>query len=189
MAIGEVPKVTTNQDDPTWEEILADHGQMAVLTAWRILGCTQDTEDVVQESWLECLRLRSNSVIQDWGRMIRVITTRRAIDYLRKRSRERAKFTGSELDHHPDAPVLSPETAVFESELANGLRKAIAELSDHEATVFSLCCLSGLANHEIASMLEISTSNVSSTLYKAREKLRVKLASFVDSSSTERQKS
>ncbi len=183
------PEVTTNQNDPTWEEILDVHGQMAVLTAWRILGRTQDTEDVVQESWIECLRLRSSSDIQDWGGVIRVITTRRAIDHLRKRSRHEAKFIRSELKEHPVAPGPSPETVMYEAELAHSLRSAIAELTDHEATVFSLSCLCGEANHAIASMLKISPSNVSSTLYKAREKLRNMLASFIDSSPTLRQRS
>lgn len=182
-------EVTTKQNDPTWEEILAVHGQMAVLTAWRILGRTQDTEDVVQESWMECLRLRSSGDIQDWGGAIRVITTRRAIDRLRKRAREETKFILSEWKEQPIAPGPSPETVMYVAELADGLRRAIAELTEHEATVFSLSCLCGESNHKIASILKISPSNVSSTLHKAREKLRTLLASFVDSSPTLRHRS
>jgi RNA polymerase sigma-70 factor, ECF subfamily len=182
-------EVTTKQNDPTWEEILAVHGQMAVLTAWRILGRTQDTEDVVQESWMECLRLRSSGDIQDWGAAIRVITTRRAIDRLRKRAKEETRFIHSEWKEHPVAPEPSPETSMYETELAEGLRRAIAVLTEHEATVFSLSCLCGESNSEIASTLKISPSNVSSTLHKAREKLRTLLASFVDSSPTLRHRS
>jgi RNA polymerase sigma factor (sigma-70 family) len=171
---------------PSWDQIVAQHGAMAVLAAWGILGQKQDTEDVVQESWLECFRLWTRSNIRDWGAMIRVVTTRRAIDALRRRARDRSALTELQLTALHVSNEPSPESAVLESELAARLRQAITGLSDHEATVFSLSCLQALANHEIATALAVSSSNVSSTLHKAREKLKVQLASFIEPNTTEK---
>ena len=56
--------VKSNDHEPSWDEILAEHSAMAVLAAWRVLGQKQDTEDVVQESWLECFQLWTSSSVR-----------------------------------------------------------------------------------------------------------------------------
>ena len=159
---------------------------MAVLAAWRVLGQKQDTEDVVQESWLECFQLWTSSSVRDWGAMIRIVTTRRAIDALRRRVRDRAAVAELQLTSRQVSNGPGPEAVTIEAELAERLRHAIAELSDHEANVFSMSCLQALANHEIATVLGVSASNISSTLHKAREKLRGKLSAFIEPNATEK---
>lgn len=59
-----------------------------------------------------------------------------------------------------------------ERELAERLRWAITELSDREASVFSLRYFGEMANSEIARTLGISTDAVGVALYKARKKLQ-----------------
>ena len=59
-----------------------------------------------------------------------------------------------------------------ERELADRLRWAIAELSDREASVFSLRYFGEMANSEIARTLGISTDAVGVALHKARTRLK-----------------
>ena len=110
----------------------------------------------------------------------------RAIDALRRRVRDRAAVAELQLTSRQVSNGPGPEAVTIEAELAERLRHAIAELSDHEANVFSMSCLQALANHEIATTLGVSASNISSTLHKAREKLRGKLSSFIEPNATEK---
>jgi len=59
-----------------------------------------------------------------------------------------------------------------ERELAERLRWAIAELSDREASVFSLRYFGEMANSEIARTLGISTDAVGVALHQARKRLK-----------------
>jgi RNA polymerase sigma-70 factor (ECF subfamily) len=123
---------------PDWELIVRTHGPMAFDTAWRLLGQAADTEDAVQEALLEAFQLHGRQPVHNWGGLLRHLATRRAIDRLRKRRRA----IPLQLSPGPDEPASpeseQPESAAIERELAERLRLAVAELSDREASVFSL---------------------------------------------------
>src|SRR5271166_5513482 len=53
-----------------WERVVHDYGPMVFGTAWRILGHTADTEDVVQEVFLEACRLRAKQDVRSWGGLL-----------------------------------------------------------------------------------------------------------------------
>jgi len=168
-----------------WDQITERFGPMAVHTAWRILGSAEDTEDVVQEAMLEVFRQSRHSSPRDLGAFIRTVVSRRAIDLLRKRSRSQVSF----CDPHilANTSCCSDET-VPDKELANAMRLAISRLSDHEATVFTLRYFETLTNQQIANVLAISPSAVSSCLSSARKKLRSDLRSFLSETSTPKDK-
>ncbi len=100
--------MTTNQNDPTGKEIFGRSWQMAVLTAWRILGRTQDTESCFRSHGGGASLSARAAIFMIGGGAIRVIATRRAIDRLRKRAREETKFILSEWKYIPLAPGPSP---------------------------------------------------------------------------------
>lgn len=168
--------IVVRENSNPWEEIVALHGPMVVQTAWRILGQTQDTEDVVQEAMWEGYRTLQSSPPKDWGAFLRVLVTRRAIDALRKRTRRTINETPSEAIDQQATDRPSPEAIAIEKELAAQLRDSVARLTDHEAAVFSLSCFSQLSNQEIAVALEVNASNVTTTLHRARGKLKEMLA-------------
>jgi DNA-directed RNA polymerase specialized sigma24 family protein len=60
---------------------------MAFDTAWRLLGHAADTEDAVQEAFLEAFRLHGRQQVCNWGGLLQHLATRRAIDRLRRRHR------------------------------------------------------------------------------------------------------
>ncbi len=153
-----------------WELLVRTYAPMAFDTAWRLLGHAADTEDVVQEALLDAFQLHARQPVENWGGLVRQLATRRAIDRLRQRratafvSLETFEITAPESDQ--------PESVAAERELAVRLRWAIAELSDREASVFSLRYFGEMANSEIARTLGISTDAVGVALYKARKRLQ-----------------
>jgi RNA polymerase sigma-70 factor, ECF subfamily len=154
-----------------WGAIVRAHGAMAFDTAWRLLGHAADTEDVVQEAFLEAFRLHGRQQVRNWGGLLRHLATRRAIDRLRRR-----KFPLVPLEALPFEPASSaseqPESVAFEHELADRLRSAIARLPDREAAVFSLHYAGEMSNCEIAETLGISADAVAMALHKARNRLK-----------------
>ena len=157
---------------PDWQSIVRTHGPMAFDTAWRLLGSTDDTEDVVQEAFLDALQLHRRQSVDNWGAILRHLATRRAIDRLRKR-RGTGRLPSEMIALESAAPESEqPEFVAVERELADRLRLAVGELPDREASVFSLRHFGEMSNADIAATLEISTDAVGMALYKARKKLK-----------------
>jgi RNA polymerase sigma-70 factor (ECF subfamily) len=143
---------------------------MAFETAWRILGNASDTEDAVQEAFLDALRIHRRQTVGNWGALLRRLAGCRALDLLRKRRPAAA------LEPEPAAPRSSqPDAVAGEVELTALLRQALAQLSEREAEVFSLRYLGDLTNPEIADALKITVGAVSVALHKARTRLQTLL--------------
>jgi len=153
-----------------WESIVRTHTPLAFDVAWRLLGHAADTEDVVQDALLDAFRLRAGQPVDNWGALVRQLATRRAIDRLRKRRTTSLVPPGTFEVTAPESE--QPESVAAERELADRFRWAIAELSDREASVFSLRYFGEMANSEIARTLGISTDAVGVALHKARKRLK-----------------
>jgi RNA polymerase sigma-70 factor (ECF subfamily) len=150
-----------------WAAIVREHGPLAFATAWRILGHAGDTEDAVQEAFLDALRLHRQEPVGNWGAVLRRLASWRALDALRKRRQVTVLAT------EPLAPVSSqPEAVAVAAEGAVLLRRALARLPAREAEVFSLRYFGDLTNPDIAAVLDISTGAVAVALHKARVQLR-----------------
>ena len=158
-----------------WESIVQTHGPMAFDTAWRLLGHVADTEDVVQEAFLDAFQLHGRQPVGNWGGLLRHLAARRAVDRLRKRRVVAPLPPEAVTSELAASESEQPESVAAEWELADRLRWAMAELSDHEARVFSLRYLGEMTNSEIAETLGISTDAVGVALHKARKRLKALL--------------
>jgi RNA polymerase sigma-70 factor (ECF subfamily) len=159
-------------DSADWESIVRTHGPMAFDTAWRLLGHAADTEDVVQEAFLDAFQLHGRQTVDNWGGLLRRLAARRAIDRLRKR-RTAVPLPPEALAWEPAASASDqPESVAAERELADRLRASITELPDREAEVFSLHYFGDMTNPEVARSLGISADAVGVALHKARKRLK-----------------
>src|SRR5262245_15955459 len=138
---------------------------MVYGTAWRILGHAADTEDVVQDVFLEALRLRASEV-RHWGGLLRRLAACRAVDRLRQRRSNRS-IDGLELS----SSCPTPDEIALGEELADRLRDAVAQLPPREAAVFCLRYFDELTYQQIAEALHTSPGAVAVALHKARGKL------------------
>jgi RNA polymerase sigma-70 factor, ECF subfamily len=157
-----------------WERIVREHGPMVFGTAWRILGHAADTEDVVQEVFLEADRLRRTRTVRHWSGLLRRLAACRALDRLRQR-RPTVPLDGLALVTTTDGP----ESVAIEHELSDRLRQAVAELPEREGTVFCLRYFEDLSYQRIAEILNIRSGAVAAALHKARAKLEALLTAPV----------
>lgn len=157
-----------------WERIVRDHGQMVFGAAWRVLGHTADTEDVVQEVFLEAHRLWEGRTVRSWAGLLRRLAACRAIDRLRQRKLTQP-LAGLALPSNNG----DPEAAAIEHELADRLREALAQLPERESEVFSLRYFEDLSYQQIAESLDITPGAVAQALHKARGKLETMLTGVV----------
>src|SRR5918999_1799320 len=74
----------------------AEHRARLVGVAYRILGSVADAEDVVQDAWLRWSRADRSDVADARGYLVRV-TTRLALDRLRRLKARRETYVGSWL--------------------------------------------------------------------------------------------
>ena len=153
-----------------WDRIVREYGPLVFATAWRILGHSADTEDIVQEVFLQVHQLQRTHAVRHWPGLLRRLAACRALDRLRQR-RNTVSLNGLSLASHEEAP----EAVAIEHELAEHLRQAIAQLPDREAAVFCLRYFDDLSYQDIAQALHIRTGAVASALHKARLKLEALL--------------
>lgn len=149
-----------------WDCMVRQYGPLVFTTAWRILGHTADTEDTVQEVFLQVHQMLRTHKVRHWPGLLRRLAACRALDRLRQR-RSAVSLNGLSLTGRDEGP----EAAAIEHELAERLRHAIAQLPDREAAVFCLRYFDDLSYQEIAESLHIRTGAVASALHKARLKL------------------
>jgi len=149
-----------------WDRIVREHGPVVYATAWRILGHAADTEDVVQEVFLQAHQVQQDQEIRCWEALLRRLAACRALDRLRAR-RPTVPLDTLSLTTTTD----DPEAIAMERELSGRLRLAIAQLSRREATVFCLRYFDDLSYEQIAETLQITAGAVATALHKARARL------------------
>lgn len=149
-----------------FNDVVDRHGRAVYGTVWRIVGHRADTEDVVQEVFIEAFQRFSRERVDHWPALLRRLATYRALDRLRQR-RPLIPLDGLTLA----SSGSEPWEVAAERELANRLRCAVAKLPRREAGVFCLACFDGLSHAQIAESLEISSGAVAVALHKARTKL------------------
>ena len=149
-----------------WDRIVREHGPVVFATAWRILGHRADTEDVVQEVFLQAHQMQQSSPVRCWEALLRRLAACRALDRLRQR-RYTVPLDGLSVP----SPAEGPEDVALGRELASRLRQALARLPRREATVFCLRYFDDLSYEHIAETLQISTGAVATALHKARNRL------------------
>lgn len=151
---------------PDWQQIVDEQGPPAYRIARRILGNAADAQDVCQDVFAELFRMLDSREVVNLPGLVRRLASFRAVDHLRKR-----KATVSLNEALAASDVEGPLELAVASELAERLRKALAQLPDQQAAVFALRHFEHLTTAEIAAALDTTQSAVSTALSKAREKL------------------
>lgn len=153
-----------------WHDIVKEHGALAYRIAWRILGHSQDCEDVLQDVFIEAYRFFAAGKVQHPKAFLCRLVTFRAIDALRRRKVHVELDPTRLLDGS-----LSPSDQAIQREEDLRLRIMVAELPSQQAAVFCLSHFEGFSADEIALALEITTNAVGLALHKARAKLRERM--------------
>jgi len=152
------------------DRLYQEHHSMVFRTAYRITGNTADAEDVLQTVFLRMVRRsdrdESLDVIEYPENYLRRAAVHAALDLVRAR---RANVD-LELDRLPGSGSRPDD-----GDLRELIRRAVSELPERSAEIFTLRFFEGLTNPEIAKALGISSITVAVTLHRSRRQLQKKL--------------
>ncbi|HEV3259851.1 MAG TPA: RNA polymerase sigma factor [Gemmataceae bacterium] len=158
-----------------WPLILAEHGPTVWRTVYRLLDHHADALDCYQETFLAAWRFADRQPVADWASFLTSLATRRAMDRLRQRYRDRAPVLPIDSLREPCSEAESPLHHASAKELMDRIREGMAELPDKQAQVFWLSCVEGLSHQQISGRMEIPPGEVRVLLHRARTHLRAVL--------------
>lgn len=156
-------------DQAAFRLLVERHIDRAYALALRILNNRADAEDVVQDTLLKVWTHRGRweggrARFSTW--LYRVITNR-CIDFRRQARSEGMAEIPDVADGRPDAV-----TEIHRQEVGGMLEEAMRRLPDQQRIAVVLSYHEGMANSEIAEVMETTVSAVESLLKRGRQQLR-----------------
>ena len=140
--------------------------------AYRMLGTPADAEDVLHEAWLR-LQAHGLAALQDPEAWLVTVTTRLALDRLRRAKAERVHYTGPWLPEplvpeaeHPDATLERGQS------LTLSFLVLLERLSPDERAAFLLHEVFDYSHGEAAAILEITEDACRQRVHRAKARLR-----------------
>lgn len=170
-----------NGKEQALDEIVRRHQGRVYAVAYRMTSNREDALDVAQESFIKAHRKidswKPTGSFESW--LLR-LTTRQAIDHVRRRKRFGMRSAGgavrAELDVDPATPaVAATDRKVGSLEIEEEIQRALEKLSPSQRTVFVLRHYEGMKLTEIAPVLGCSVGSVKVHLFRALRKLREEL--------------
>ena len=162
--------------------VFDEHRGLLVSVAYRVLGSITDAEDAVQEAWLRWSNVDHSEVKDPRAFLVRV-TTRLAIDRLRRAKARRESYVGPWLPE----PVLTgrdpsggdpAEDAAMAESVSMAMLVVLETLSPLERAVFVLREAFGMPHSEIADVLGRREEAVRQLARRAREHVRERRTRF-----------
>lgn len=140
--------------------------------AYRMLGTPADAEDVVHDAWLR-LAAQDLAALEDPEAWLVTVTTRLALDRLRRARKERADYMGPWLPE-PMAPAdEQPDAAIERSEsLTLSFLLLLERLGPDERAAFLLHEVFDYSHAEGAAILGITEATCRQRVHRARTRLR-----------------
>jgi len=140
--------------------------------AYRMLGTPADAEDVLHDAWLRWHQ-QDPSTLDDAEAWLVTVTTRLALDRLRRAKTEREHYTGPWLPEPLVAREEEPEQTLERSEtLTLSFLTLLERLSPEERAAFLLNQVFDYSHAEAAAMLQISEDASRQRTHRARQRLR-----------------
>jgi RNA polymerase sigma-70 factor (TIGR02957 family) len=158
-------------------EEFAENRGLLVGVAYRVLGSMTDAEDVVQDAWLRWSTV-DRSTVKDPRAYLVTVTTRLAIDRLRRAKAQRETYVGSWL---PEPISTTPDVAEH-AELADSVELALLvvleTLSPLERAVFVLREAFDMPFAEIAEIIGRAEPATRQLAKRAREHVQERRPRF-----------
>jgi len=160
----------------SFKELINDYSDVVLRTASRILGDTQQAQDVHQEVFLEIWRRwhRYNGQT-NWNAYLYRTTVRAAIRFAKK------SRTGQFIRQQPEAltNTCNPDERLRIAELQQKLAGSLVKLPKRQAEVFVLSRMEGLRTEKIAGILGCSQKTVRVHLHRAITRLARDMSDYL----------
>lgn len=148
------------------------HIGLIISSAARVLGNLADAEDIAQDIAERLLKSPPTGV-RSWPGFLRTMAVNRALDQLRRRR--------DWSDMEPPGAVGDPESALYDLQRADILRRAIAQLPERDAQMFSLHYLGDLPQVDIADQMNMTANAVGVALHRLRTRLAAEVRTLLGS--------
>jgi len=138
-------------------------------------------QDALAQAFQSLDRLRDSEALRGW---VYRIAINRFNDHVRK-----ARILKQEAGPLPECSAPSaagPQRQALAQELDRELREQLLALPERQRTVLMLHGVRGMTQQDIAELLEVSVDAVKMSLFHAREKMRVRLQSYMGSAPAKR---
>jgi RNA polymerase sigma-70 factor (ECF subfamily) len=148
-------------------ELYERHYEAVFRAALRVTGSPADAEDALQTVFLRLLHhTEQDAAARHPAAYFRRAAVNAAVDLLRRR------MVHAEVVYDDAAPHAAVEAAPL---LKERLRRAIAALTDDDATLFLLRYVEGLSNQELADEFQLEKNNVAVRLHRIRLRLQAEM--------------
>jgi len=160
-------------DIGAFEEIYRRTSGFVYNVAWRVTGNKEDAEEVGQNVFVTVYRklsgFRFESSLKTW---LYRITVNRALNYVKKTSRERSVTVSyDDALAHPDAGLGAAATPARKPADPQRIEQILEHLNPDQRACIVLRSIEGLSYQEIAQALNINVNTVRSRIKRARETL------------------
>ena len=179
-------------DIGAFEKLIASSEHKMLAVAAGMAASTDEAEDIYQEAMINAFKaiknFRLESQFNTWLYRIVVNT---ALSHHRKLKNKMAKLLSSDRSVYEDQPDESaqeryaakgnPEHSLINQQLNVAITQAMTVLSVQERLAFVLCHQQELKIDEAAQLMSATSGTIKSYLFRAREKLRGELQTFMRS--------
>lgn len=159
-------------DRQAYAQVVNNHVRPVNRYIVRMLGSQSDAEDIAQETFLRLWTQAhtwqpGKAALSTW---LHRIAHNLCIDYLR---RDKSGVSSEYLDDY--ATEESPEKSFAQKAGLEALEKAMQQLPERQRSALILTHYQGLANREVAEIMDISVDALESVLARARRSLKTQL--------------
>ena len=160
------------------EEAVERYRQRLFGIAYRMLADVQEAEDLVQEAFLRWHQAKHDDVVSEEGWLV-AVTTRLAIDRLRRAETERLRYVGSWLPEPIATGGVPPDhRAELASDLSVAFLVLLERLGPEERAAFLLREVFDAGYDEIARVLDKTEAAVRQLVHRAKTRVRAGRARF-----------
>ena len=153
-------------------ELFQQHRPRLFGLAYRMLGTPADAEEVLHDAWLRW-HAQDNNALDDAEAWLVTVTTRLALDRLRRTKTERAHYPGPWLPEPLIAESEQPDAQVEQAEsLTMSFLLLLERLNAEERAAFLLREVFDYSHAEAAAMLGIGEDACRQRVHRAKTKLR-----------------
>ena|SRR5580692_6181860 len=176
-------------DGDAYRVLVDRHSRSVFRLAYRMTGNEQDSEDVVQETFLRAYKqLHRWEARSSFGTWLYRIAANYSLDLMRRRKRH-GEVTMNDSGPDDDALEMAqalpstdagPERLLFSNRVQACVTGALNELSQQERTAFVLRHFEGQSIDEISVALGLSGNAAKHSIFRAVQKLRRALEPLVN---------
>ena len=180
-----------NGDSAAFDALIGMYSAKLYKVAYALLGSRQDSEEVVQDTFLRAYRalpaFRGDSSLETWLHRITVNLARNKFQWNHRRGGGlNVSLTASDDDGESgtepeqDVPDLrmEPDLVLEQDEIGANIMKALDSLPDNLRETMLLRHVDDMPYEQIARKLDCKVGTVKSRLSRGREMLRVQLAAI-----------